>query len=205
VNHAHFFCFKLDLDIDGVRNSFETVNLKKIRDERSLRKSMWVAQPTIAQRETEAKLNEDPRDPTLWRIVNPNVTDAMGYPVGYELVPAPRTADLLDPDDYPRKRAGFADYQLWVTPYTEEQAAAGPYPNQSHGGEGLPAWTRENLPIENTDLVLWYTIGFNHAPVTEDWPILPTMWHEFALRPRGFFAHSPVIDLPAPSTQSASK
>jgi Cu2+-containing amine oxidase len=31
------------------------------------------------------------------------------------------------------------------------------------------------------------------------------MWHEFALRPRGFFAHNPVIDLPAPSTRSAAK
>jgi primary-amine oxidase len=205
VNHVHYFCFKLDLDIDGARNSFETVSLKKIRDEHALRKSMWIAQPRIAQREAEAKLNEDPRAPTLWQIINPNVTDAMGYPVAYELVPAPQTPDLLDPDDYPRKRAAFADYQLWVTPYTAEQAAAGLYPNQSHGGEGLPAWTRENRSIEDTDLVLWYTIGFNHLPVSEDWPILPTVWHEFALRPRGFFARNPVIDLPAPSTESAAK
>jgi primary-amine oxidase len=205
VNHAHFFCFKLDLDIDGANNSFETVRLKKIRDERSLRKSMWIAEPRIAKDEAQAKLNEDPRAPALWWLVNPKVTNAMGYPVGYELVPAPQTADLLDPDDYPRKRAGFADYQLWVTPYTAEQAAAGVYPNQSHGGEGLPAWTRENRPIENTDLVLWYTIGFNHVPVSEDWPILPTTWHEFSLRPRGFFARSPVIDLPAPPTQSAAR
>jgi primary-amine oxidase len=46
------------------------------------------------------------------------------------------------------------------------------------------------------DIVLWYTIGFHHAPVPEDWPVLPAMWHEFSLRPRGFFSHSPVIDLP---------
>ena len=205
VNHAHFFCFKLDLDIDGVQNSFQTVKLKKIRDERALRKSMWIVQPSIAKHEADAQLNEDQHNPTLWRIVNPNVLDAMGYPVGYELVPAPQTADLLDPDDYPRKRAGFADYQLWVTPYTAEQAAAGKYPNQSHGGEGLPAWTRENRSIEDTDLVLWYTVGFNHAPVPEDWPVLPTMWHEFVLRPSGFFAHSPVIDLPPASTESAAR
>ena len=69
---------------------------------------------------------------------------------------------------YPYKRAGFANYQLWMTPYTAEQAAAGLYPNQSHGREGLPLWTRENRSIENTDLVLWYTIGFDHAPVSKD-------------------------------------
>ena len=91
----------------------------------------------------------------------------MGDPVSYELIPQHNVTDLLDADDYPRKRAGFADYQLWVTPYTREQAAAGVYPNQSSGGDGLPAWTRQNHSIENTDLVLWYTLGFHHTPVSE--------------------------------------
>jgi primary-amine oxidase len=198
VNHDHFFCFKLDLDVDGRKNSFETVQLKKVRlGNHALRKSLWVAQPKIAEVESEAKLNEDMHEPALWRVINPNVTNAMGDPVSYELIPGHNISDLLDADDYPRKRAGFADYQLWVTPYTREQAAAGVYPNQSKGGEGLPAWTRQNRSIENTDLVLWYTLGFHHTPVSEDWPVLPTMWHEFQLRPRGFFSRSPVLDLPA--------
>ena len=38
----------------------------------------------------------------------------MGYPVSYVLVPGHGTTDLLDPNDLPRKRAGFADYQLWL-------------------------------------------------------------------------------------------
>ena len=66
------------------------------------------------------------------------------------------------------------------------------------GGEGLPAWSKQNRSIEDTDIVLWYTVGFHHAPVPEDWPVLPAMWHEFYLRLRGFFSHSPVIDLPPP-------
>ncbi len=204
VNHDHFFCYKLDLDVDGTANSFEAVRLKRIRL-KGLRKSLWVAEPKILKREAEAKLNEDMDEPALWRTINPNVLDPMGYPVSYELVPGHGTTDLLDPDDYPRKRAGFADYQLWVTPYTPLQAAAGMYPNQSDGSDGLPAWTKQNRSIENTDVVLWYTIGFHHEPVSEDWPILPTMWHEFYLRPRGFFAHSPVIDLPAPPPAPAGK
>ena len=82
-------------------------------------------------------------------------------------------------------------------------SAAGVYPNQSKGGAGLPAWTKHNRSIRNTDLVLWYTLGFHHTPVAEDWPVLPTMWHQFYLRPRGFFSRSPVIDLPAPKQQSS--
>ena len=30
------------------------------------------------------------------------------------------------------------------------------YPTQSHGGDGLPAWTKATRPIENTDIVVWY-------------------------------------------------
>jgi len=200
VNHDHFFCFRLDLDVDGPVNSFETVRLKRIR-RNGPRRSLWVAQPKIIKVESQAKLNEDMHNPALWRVVNPHVKNAFGDPVSYQLVPGHNSGDLLDPDDYPRRRAAFADYQLWVTPYSPDQDAAGVYPNQGEGGAGLPAWTKQNRCIQNTDIVLWYTIGFHHVPVAEDWPVLPVMWHQFHLRPNGFFSRSPIIDLPAPGQQ----
>jgi primary-amine oxidase len=87
---------------------------------------------------------------------------------------------LMVPDDYPQMRAGFMDYHIWVTPYREnERHAAGDYPRQGKLGDGLPAWTKANRPIENTDIALWYTVGFHHLPHAEDWPVMPTMWHEF--------------------------
>lgn len=54
------------------------------------------------------------------------------------------------------------------------------YPNQSKGGDGLPRWTSTNRPIEDTDIVLWYTLG----------------WSEFELRPFDFFQGNPALDLP---------
>ena len=67
------------------------------------------------------------------------------------------------------------------------------YPNQSKGGDGLPAWTQANRPIKNTDIVLWYTIGLHHMVRAEDWPVLPTVWHEFELRPFDFFERNPAF------------
>ena len=43
------------------------------------------------------------------------------------------------------RRAGFARHNLWVTPYApDERRAAGEYPNQHAGGDGLPRGPRQD-------------------------------------------------------------
>lgn len=93
---------------------------------------------------------------------------------------------------------------LWVTPYAaEELYAAGAYPNQHSGGAGLPEWTQADRSIENTDVVVWYTFGHHHIPRPEDYPVMPTAYSGFMLKPVGFFNASPAMDVP-PSAQKGT-
>jgi primary-amine oxidase len=197
-DHDHYFSFRLDFDVDGTANSFVRDQLKVEKlPAGSARKSVWVAKPEIAKTEKQAKLHMNMEQPELWRVINPSVKNAVGHPVGYEIMPGDNAMSLMLPEDYPQRRAGFIDYQLWVTPFREnERYAAGDYPAQSKGGDGLPAWTKADRGIENTDIVLWYTMGFHHVPHSEDFPVMPTMWHEFELRPYNFFSRNPAVDLP---------
>ena len=198
VNHDHYFCFRLDLDIDGTENSFVKEQLKTERlPAGSPRKSIWVTEPKIAKVEEEGQLRMMMEHPAVWRVINPNVKGPLGYPPGYEIAPGHNAISLMTDDDWPQRRAAFIEHNLWVTPYREdERYPAGDYPTQSHGGDGLPAWTKANRPIENTDIVVWYTLGFHHVTRPEDWPIMPTAWHEFELRPFDFFSRNPAVDLP---------
>ena len=197
TNHDHFLCFRLDVDVDGAENSFVEDVLSAHPPKNGPRKSIWTTETKTVKREQDARLHMSMENPALWRVVNPRVIDREGYPVSYELMPGHNAMSILSPQDFPTKRAGFANYMLWVTPYAPgERWAAGDYPNRSRGGDGLPAWTKPNRSIENTDVVLWYTAGFHHVVRPEDWPVMPTSTHEFELRAFGFFDRNPALDLP---------
>jgi primary-amine oxidase len=198
VNHDHFFSYRLDLDVDGQNNSFMIHRLvQKKLPEGSPRKSIWVADASIAKTERDAMMDIHLDKPSMWIFINPNVKGPIGHPTAYEIMPGVTAASLMDPEDGVQKAGGFSNHQLWVTPYRpDERWAAGPYVIGSKGTDGLAAWAKENRKIENTDIVAWYTMGFHHVPRQEDWPVMPMMWHEFTIRPFDFFPQNPVLDLP---------
>ncbi len=197
VNHSHFFNFRLDLDVDGPSNTLMVDRLEtKTLPADNPRRSIWTVNTLSAQTEKDGLRMSPMNAPEIWRIANPAVNNPFGYPVAYE-IEGHGAMSLMTPDDYMRKRAGFVDHTLWVTPYSPtELFASGDYPTNSVAGDGLSKWTAANRPIANTDVVAWLTLGFHHVPRPEDWPVMPVAWHSFAIRPVGFFGRSPAIDLP---------
>jgi len=198
VNHDHFFNFRLDLDVDGATNRFvidRLVTEELPRDK--ARRSIWVQQPHFPATESAAKLNIDLNRPALWRVLSDSNVNGVGYPTSYQLSWGKTAETLLTRDDYPRGRAAFIDHHLWVTAYDpDERYAAGEYSTLSEPGMGLPAWTAADRSIQETDIVLWHSIGMHHLVRAEDWPVMPVLWHSFELRPFDFFDRNPALDLP---------
>jgi len=198
INHDHYFSFRLDLDVDGATNRFVVDRLvQRILPPDNPRRSIWVNEPFFPERESQAQLNIDLRRPALWRVISDSSVNAVGNPTSYQLSWGKSAETLLSEDDYPRRRVGFIDHHLWVTPYdTDERYPAGVYPTLSEPGMGLPAWTSADREIQETDIVLWHTVGMHHFVRTEDWPVMPVLWHSFELRPFDFFDRNPAMDLP---------
>jgi primary-amine oxidase len=199
VDHDHFFSYRLDLDVDGQNNSLMVDRLVpyKLPDSAPGRHWIWAMQPEMAKTENDAKLNVSIEHPAMWRIANENAKNALGQSTSFMIMPGVTELSLLPPGEWPQKRAGFSEHNLWVTPYEpNERYASGVYVLGSKGDDSLAAWTKKNRNIMNTDIVAWYTVGFHHVPRPEDWPQMPVMWRSFTLAPYQFFTKNPTMDLP---------
>lgn len=198
VNHSHFFSFRIDLDVDGRSNSLAVDRLVTERMPKgSPRTSLWNFRTDILKYEGDAKRRSTIDKPEIWRIINPDKLGPYGDPVGYEIAGGHQAVTLLSEDDFVRRRAGFTENTLWVTPFeATELYAAGDYPTAHGPDQGLPGWTEKNRAIVDKDIVAWYTVGFHHIPRPEDWPVMPVAWHSFELRPVGFFERNPALDIP---------
>ena len=194
LNHSHFFNFRFDLDVDGVENSFEVMELTQVKlPDDHPRRSLWVPESRLAAREKDGAVSSGHGHSALWRFINPSKTNRHGYPVGYQIVGA-MAPSTPSSDDTANERAGFIGRELWVTPYAQdERYAAGEYPTLSNPGEGLPKWTESNRSISDTDIVAWYTIGMHHVARAEDWPVMPAVRHDVTLRPFDFFDSNPSL------------
>jgi Cu2+-containing amine oxidase len=196
VNHDHYFNFRLDLDVDGPANSFVRDTYRPVTlPAGSPRRSLYVVEPAIAATEKDAELSTG-HDPAKFRVVNEARKNGVGNDVSYEVLVANHATLLLDPEDWPAKRANFLKHDLWVTPYTTtERYAGGEYMFQSDGSDGLAAWAARDRPVRNQDIVVWVNLGLHHLTRAEDLPVMPTVWHSFKLRPHNFFNRNPAIDL----------
>ena len=152
----------------------------------------------MLSRERDAAREADGRTGRYWRISNPATKNSVGNPTGYKLAVQPSPLMLAQEGATMRDRGAFATKHVWVTRFDPtERYASGNFPNQHAGGDGLPKYIAANRGIENEDIVLWHTIGHTHVCKPEDFPVMPVEYAGFSLRPSGFFAENPAMDLPA--------
>ncbi len=205
-HHQHLFSARLDLDVDGATNTVYEVEAEPVPAGPD---NPWgnAFRQRVTPLTSELGARRDVNAPMsrTWRVVNESSRNQLGQPVGYKLVPTMSTPTMLaSPDSSVGRRAGFARHNLWVTPYRpDERRAAGEFPNQHEGGDGLPRWTAEDRPIVDVDVVLWYTFGVTHFVRPEDWPVMPVEYTGFLLSPVGFFDRNPALDV-APTSGDGS-
>ena len=204
--HQHVFCARIDMAVDGETNS--VVECDTFADPPGPDNpygNAFHVEERVLETESAAARCADPARQRFWKVINPNVRNHVGRPVGYKLEPRHVITPYVDPGSPSGERSGFMRNHLWVTAFDpEERYPAGEFMNHSSGRGGIEDFIAQDRPIENTDIVLWHVFGLHHLPRPEDFPVQPCISTGFMLMPSGFFGGNPAIDLP-PETNRASR
>ncbi len=184
--HDHYINFRIDLDVDGSQNTLLRDSFQP-QASAAPRKSLWTLKTEAIPAETAIHSHSE-----VIRIANSNTRNSLRQIPSYLVSSHHQSTSILSNKDWAQKRADFSSATMWATTYDEKELwAAGDYPNQSRKNLGLPDYIANAESLANTDIVLWYTMGFRHITRPEDFPILPTFWHEVTLRPAFFFDIDP--------------
>ena len=204
--HQHFFNARLHMMLDGEGN---TVTEHEFRPRPwgtdNPHGNVFDTTTRVLSRERDAVREADGRTGRYWKIANPGKKNSVGGPTAYKLLVHSAPVMLAQEGCYMTSRGGFATKHIWVTRYApDERYASGEFPNQHAGGDGLPKYVAQNRSIENQDVVVWHSFGATHVCRPEDFPVMPVEYVGFTLKPTGFFAENPAMDLP-PDRNSASR
>uniref|UniRef100_A0A7S2XTZ3 Amine oxidase n=2 Tax=Attheya septentrionalis TaxID=420275 RepID=A0A7S2XTZ3_9STRA len=209
--HQHMFCARLDMAVDGDINTVSEVDVVASGSHNNPYGNAFGPVETTLTTESGASRTYDATKARSWKISNAEgkTNPVNDKPVAYKLIPFSRGGShptlLTSPESAVSKKGAFANYHLFVTPHSDtERFPAGEYTPQGNGSNGLPDWMAANRSIESKDVVLWHSFGVTHMPRVEDFPVMPCETTGFMLKPDGFFAGNPAIDLP-PDNNKASK
>jgi primary-amine oxidase len=197
-HHQHFFNFRLDFDVDGTNNSVTELNTSAMpAGANNPYLNGFVMRESVFKKESEAQRKMDMQSARVWAVTNPQAKNSLGHNTSFILVPGANSLPYIAPEALVRKRAQFINNHFWATRYNAaEMFAAGVYPNQSRGGDGLPQFVANDEAIENQDVVVWYTLGVTHIPRPEEWAVMPVTHVGFKMIPGGFFSRNPGLDVP---------
>ena len=201
-NHQHFFCFRLDLDVDGVANSVREVEAESVPPgpENPLGNAFRArVTPLVSEvgraprqrRARRARLARRQSRRAAMRSAARSATASCRCTASRRCSRSRMRASHSAPGS-PATRSG--------SPATTRPSATRPAATPTARPEtvGLPQWSAADRPLDGSDVVLWYTVGTTHFVRPEDWPIMPVARAGFRLEPVGFFDRNPSLDVAPP-------
>ncbi|XP_022369860.1 amiloride-sensitive amine oxidase [copper-containing] [Enhydra lutris kenyoni] len=199
--HTHLVHYRVDLDVAGTKNSFQTLQMKLENITNPWSPRHHLVQPTLKQtsyhRERQAAFRFGQPLPRYLLFASPE-ENRWGHRRSYRLQ-IHSMADQVLPVGWQKEQAiTWARYPLAVTKYRESEVCSSSIYNQNDPWDPpvvFEEFLRNNENIENEDLVAWVTVGFLHIPHSEDIPNTATPGNSvgFLLRPFNFFPEDPSL------------
>ncbi|XP_066538654.1 amiloride-sensitive amine oxidase [copper-containing] [Hoplias malabaricus] len=200
--HTHLVHYKVDLDIAGRENSFESLELKYVNFTNPWSPKHTIKQSILhkSQYETErsAAFRFGKKFPRYLHFYNPNQKNKWGHQRGYRIQFNSHGHSVLPRGWREENGIPWSRYPLAVTRHKDSEASSSSIYAQNDPWEPVVSfedYIRNNENIVNQDLVAWVTVGFLHIPHSEDIPNTATPGNSvgFFLRPFNFFNEDPSL------------
>ncbi|XP_034749873.1 retina-specific copper amine oxidase [Etheostoma cragini] len=199
--HTHFINFKVDLDVLGVNNLFQTKDMDYVNVSIPWMPDHYAMVPQLVEKqlktEQEAALRYDTKTPRYLHIAS-NKTNRWGHHRSYRLQVFSFTGDHLPESQAEERAMSWARYKVAITKHKDSEQFSSSLYNQNNiwnPAVDFSKYIEDNENIEDKDLVAWVTTGFLHIPHSEDIPNTVTVGNGggVLLRPHNYFDKDPSI------------
>ncbi|XP_061022097.1 amiloride-sensitive amine oxidase [copper-containing] [Dama dama] len=199
--HTHLIHYRVDLDVAGTKNSFQTLQMKLENITNPWSPGHRVVQPALQQmrysQERQAAFRFGHSLPKYLLFTSPE-QNPWGHQRSYRVQIHSMAEQVLPPGWQEERAVTWARYPLAVTKYRESERHSSSIYNQNDPWDPpvvFEEFLHNNENIEDEDLVAWVTVGFLHIPHAEDIPNTATPGNSvgFLLRPFNFFPEDPSL------------
>ncbi|KAL2085360.1 hypothetical protein ACEWY4_018680 [Coilia grayii] len=200
--HTHLIHYKVDLDVAGRENNFESMKLKFVNVSNPWSPGHTIQQSFLSktQHETErsAAFRFGKKFPRYLHFYNPKRENKWGHKRGYRIQFNSHAHSVLPKGWKEENGISWSRYPLAVTRHKDSEATSSSIYTQNDPWEPVVSfedYIRNNENITNQDLVAWVTVGFLHVPHSEDIPNTATPGNAvgFFLRPFNFLDEDPSL------------
>ncbi|XP_041826579.1 retina-specific copper amine oxidase [Melanotaenia boesemani] len=200
--HTHFINFKVDLDVSGVKNVFQTKDMKFVNVSLPWMTDHYAMVPQLVEKqlqtEQEAALRYDTKTPRYLHIAS-NTTNRWGHQRSYRLQVFTFAGDHLPESQTEERSMSWARYKVAITKHKDMEQTSSSLYNQNDVWSPAVDFSKfidDNESIIDEDLVAWVTTGFLHIPHAEDIPNTVTVGNGggVLLRPHNYFDEDPSIN-----------
>ncbi|XP_072270940.1 amine oxidase [copper-containing] 3-like [Pyxicephalus adspersus] len=198
--HTHFINYKVDLDVGGLNNSVEALDMEF--QEMSI---PWNPEWKIQQTRLNKKVLET-EDQSAFLLHGPmpryiqfasKQKNKWNHNRGYRIQMVSFAGDYLPEKSKIHNSMSWAKYKLAVTKYKDNEQQSSSIYNQNDPWSPSVTFSNfiNNEKIQDQDLVAWITTGFLHIPHAEDIPNTVTAGNGvgFFLRPYNYFDEDPSV------------
>ncbi|KAH9505402.1 hypothetical protein Btru_057179 [Bulinus truncatus] len=203
--HHHKMHFKIDLDIGGTSNRYETVDIVKdqtpLQQDPSVIKHQTKIESDLKETEGEAVFDYDFRRPKYHLVYNNDKRNKFNVEQSYRIHLDGMAHNIIPPDVGNDRSTPWAHHQMVVSKHKDnEQWSSSNYAgfDSQRPLVNFTAYHADNERIvdegpHTKDLVFWVTLGLHHVPHAEDLPVTASVGKElkFYLMPYNYFPECP--------------